>query len=189
MASEAGGAGQCRCRPAARAFQQAAQHPRGLFVDLDALGQQVGGRLVADLVHQREDAARGAHHGFLPLYQQLDHVLRVRHAFLFLDRGQAGVGGVGARRREAQGADALGDQVYRQGQFGRYPCASNIRCRVLNIGPGDVPVEVVGLQVQGVGVRQQAGQAFGDGCAVLFGDADIDLHGVLLLLCSLTSRA
>jgi len=45
---------------------------------------------------------------------------------------------------------------------------------------GNVPVEVVGLQVQGVGVGEQAGQAFGDGGAVLLVDTDIDFHGSLL---------
>ncbi|MOA30430.1 hypothetical protein D3C78_1515210 [compost metagenome] len=46
---------------------------------------------------------------------------------------------------------------------------------------GDVPVEVVGFQIQGVGVREQAGQAFGNGGAVLFVDADVDFHALFLL--------
>ena len=40
--------------------------------------------------------------------------------------------------------------------------------------PGDVPVEVVGGQVQRVGVGQQMRQAAGDGGAVFFTDADVD---------------
>ena len=79
--------------------------------------EQVGGGFVADLVQQREDAAGGAHHGFLALDQLPDHLLGFRNAFLLLDGRQAGVGGVGAGRREAQGPDALGDVVHGNGQF------------------------------------------------------------------------
>ena len=46
-------------------LQQAAQHPRGLFVNLQALGQQVAGRFVAGLFRGREGGARGARHGLV----------------------------------------------------------------------------------------------------------------------------
>jgi hypothetical protein len=39
----------------------------------------------------------------------------------------------------------------------------------------------MGLQVKGVGVGQQARQAFGDGGAFLFGDSDIDFHTIFPL--------
>src|SRR5690606_33712013 len=39
---------------------------------------------------------------------------------------------------------------------------------------GDVPVVVVGLQVERVAVSQQAGQALGDGGPVVGADADVD---------------
>ena len=48
--------------------QQAAQHPCGFFVYLHALGQQVSGRLITDLVQQREDTARCTHDRFLALH-------------------------------------------------------------------------------------------------------------------------
>jgi len=44
-------------------------------------------------------------------------------------------------------------------------------------GAGDVPVEIVGLEVQGVGVGEKARQFVGDGAAGGFGQADIDVHG------------
>src|SRR5437868_11217601 len=43
-------------------LQEAAQHPRGLLVDGEALRQQVGRRLVVRAVGQREDVARRARH-------------------------------------------------------------------------------------------------------------------------------
>jgi hypothetical protein len=48
-------------------------------------------------------------------------------------------------------------------------------------GTRHVPVEVMGLEVEGVGVRQQLGQAFRDLLAVLVGNTDIHAH--LILLC------
>ncbi len=39
----------------------------------------------------------------------------------------------------------------------------------------------MGLQVQRVGVGQQAGQPFGDSCTILFGDANVDFHVFLLV--------
>ncbi len=116
------------------------------------MGEQVGGGFVADLVQQREDAAGGAHHGFLALDQLPDHLLGFRHAFLFLDGRQAGVGGVGAGRREAQGPDALGDVVHGNGQFGVLTFEHQVQR--IEHRAGDVPVEVVGFQVEGVGVGQ-----------------------------------
>jgi hypothetical protein len=41
--------------------------------------------------------------------------------------------------------------------------------------PGDVPVEVVGLQVERVRVGQQVGQTVGDRLPVVLGDADVDV--------------
>src|SRR3546814_4017055 len=43
--------------------------------------------------------------------------------------------------------------------------------------PGDVPVEVVGLQVQGVGVGKEVRQAVGDLPAFGGGQADVDRGG------------
>ena len=49
--------------------EQATQHPGGFLVHLHALGQQIGSRLVADLVQQWENAARSAYDGLLALHQ------------------------------------------------------------------------------------------------------------------------
>jgi hypothetical protein len=42
--------------------------------------------------------------------------------------------------------------------------------------PGDVPVEIVGFQVQRVSVSQQPGKAMGNVLTVLFVDADIHMQ-------------
>ena len=60
------------------ALEEAAQHPGVLLVDLHALGQQIGRRLVVGLVDHREDRARGAHDRFVALDQQPDHLLGLR---------------------------------------------------------------------------------------------------------------
>jgi hypothetical protein len=39
-------------------------------------------------------------------------------------------------------------------------------------------VEIVRFQVQGVGVRKQAGELLGDGFPVFLGDADVNGHGM-----------
>ncbi len=63
---------RARCRTAGAAasvtvksLQQTAQHPRGLFVNLQALGQQIGGRLVAAFLGGREGRTRGTRDGFM----------------------------------------------------------------------------------------------------------------------------
>ncbi|MNE57050.1 hypothetical protein D3C80_1519960 [compost metagenome] len=122
---------------------------------LHALGQDVCGRFVADLVEQWEDPARRADHRLLALNQLFDHVGSARYAFFFLDRGQARVGRVAAGGREAEGADAFGDLVDRQCQFGVLPFEHQVQG--VEHRAGDVPVKIVGLQVQGVSVGEQAG--------------------------------
>src|SRR2546421_8795132 len=57
-------------------LQKAAEHPRRLFVDGQALRQQVGGGLVVRAVGQREDAARGACHRLMAFAQDAHHVER-----------------------------------------------------------------------------------------------------------------
>ena len=74
----------------------------------------------------------------------------------------------------AQGADALGDLVHGGGQFGVLGLEHGVQ-RV-ELRAGDVPVVVVGLQIQAVGVCQQFGQALGHGFALLVGHADVDAH-------------
>ncbi|MNT93928.1 hypothetical protein D3C72_2355080 [compost metagenome] len=76
-----------------------------------ALGEQVGGRLIVGRVDHREQLARGAGGGFLGFDQMADHVGRFWYAFHFLDRGQLDELLVGARRRVAKGTDTLGDHV------------------------------------------------------------------------------
>ena len=141
---------------------------------LHALGQQVGTGLIAGLVAGRESFACSACTGLVTLDQQADHVGCGRHAVIFLDRAQFREGLVGARRREAQGTDALGDIVHRQCQLVVLGLEHGVQR--LEHRPLHVPVEVVGLQVQGIGVCQQMGQPLGDLFTILLADTDINLH-------------
>ncbi|MPN56524.1 hypothetical protein SDC9_204214 [bioreactor metagenome] len=146
---------------------------------LHALGQQIQGRFITDLVSQRGHAACGAHHGFLTLHQQLDHVGCARHAFRLAHAGELLELLVGARCREAQRTDTLGDQVHRQCEF----VVLRLEHQVQGVEhrAGHVPVKVVRGQVQRVAVGEQAGQPVGDGSAIVLVDADIDFHTVLLV--------
>ena len=143
-------------------------------MQLHAGGQQVGGGFVASLVGCREDLAAGTHHGFLAFHQILDHLVGGLGVVAVLDAGELGELGVRARSQVAQGADALGDLVHGGGQFGVLGLEHGVQ-RV-ELRAGDVPVVVVGLQVQAVGVCQQFGQALGHGFTLLVGHADVDAH-------------
>jgi hypothetical protein len=76
----------------------------------------------------------------------------------------------------AEGADALGDQVEGGPLLGVLPHEHQVQG--VEHRPGHVPVEVVRHQVERVAVGQQARQALGDGCAVLVGNADVELGDV-----------
>jgi hypothetical protein len=78
---------------------------------------------------------------------------------------------VGAGRRMAEGADALGNRVHRVPQFGVLHHEHRVQC--VEHLPGDIPMKVVRRQVEGVGVREQAAQACGDFRALLLADADV----------------
>src|ERR1700761_4517193 len=58
-------------------LEQRTQHPRRLFVDGQALRQQVGGGLVAGLVGGREQLARGARDGLVAGHQHAHHLERL----------------------------------------------------------------------------------------------------------------
>ena len=87
---------------------------------------------------------------------------------------------VNKRLSEAQPSETVGDQVDSQRQFG--VLGFEHQMQGVEHRPGNVPMEVVGLQVQGIGVGQQAGQAVGDGGAICFLDTDVDVHGLHPLL-------
>ena len=109
------------------------------------------------------------------------HFQRLGHAGHFLDRGQLGKFGIGARRGEAQRADALGNEVQRRPLFGILLHEHHVQ-RVEH-RPGDVPVEVVRHQVERVAVGQQTGQALSDPGAVIVGDTDVDFGDFGYCLC------
>ncbi|CAM2144637.1 hypothetical protein PT2222_160110 [Paraburkholderia tropica] len=159
--------------------QQRTQHPRGLFMRLHALREQVGGRLVVGGFRCREDRARGAHHGFLAFHELADHVFGGRHSVGFRNRRELREVLVAARRVHAQRADALGDRVDGQRQFVVLPFEHQVQR--IEHRTRDVPVEVVRLQIQRVGVREQARKTVRDLLAILVADADIHvLHSRFL---------
>src|SRR5690606_12764769 len=160
---------------AALLLQQRAQHPRRLLVDLDALREQVGRGLVAGLLHPREQRARRAHHRLVAGHQLADHVLGPGHAGALLDRGELRELRVGARRERTQRADALGNQIDRGPQLVVLRLEHQVQR--LEHGPGDVPVEVVGLQVERVGIGEEPAETLCDLEAVVLGNADVDLYG------------
>ena len=100
-----------------------------------ALRQQVGGRLVAGLLDQREDAARGARDRLVALDQdrapsRAPSAASPATSLIELRRPncayEPGAGWPSERIRSAIGSTAFQSSVY---------CAMNIRCSVLNIGP------------------------------------------------------
>ncbi|MCY1183088.1 hypothetical protein D9M73_236790 [compost metagenome] len=146
---------------------------------MHTLGKQVCSRLVADLIEQRENAARRAGHGFLPFHQLFDHFLGRRHTLFFLDRRQTGIDRISTGCRKTQGTNTLGNGIHGQGQFVILLFKHQVQCAKGRAR--HVPVEVMGFQIKGIGVGQKAGKAFSDGGAVLFADTDVDFHGVLLV--------
>src|SRR5690606_9577933 len=99
-------------------FEQAAQHPGVLLVDVHALGQQVGGGLVVGGVGLVERGPGGLGDRFVALDQQAHHFHGVWHVAGLGNGRQLGELAVRARRMHAQGADALGDVVERGPFFG-----------------------------------------------------------------------
>ena len=144
---------------------------------LQALGQQVLGWRVVGIVGDFQRFARGAAHRLVAGDQLLDHAAPIAAADrrAFLDRGQAGELGEAGGRIEAQRADALGDLVQCVPLFGVLGFEHGVQG--VEHRPGHVPVEVVGLQVQGEGVGQEVRQAGRDLLAVAGGDADVDARG------------
>ena len=156
-------------------FQQRPQHPRRLFV------------------HRRRWVSRSAV-GSSPALSASGNRLRAVRATASwpstrmrtiasafggsrgaCERAQLAELGVRARRRMPERADALGHRVDRVPQFG--VLGHEHRVQGVEHRPGDVPVEVVGRQVQGVGVGQELRQAGGDRGAVFVADADVGAGG------------
>lgn len=72
----------------------------------------------------------------------------------------------------AQRTDALGDDVGRAPQLG--VLRHEHRMQRVEVRAGHIPVEVVGREIERVGVRQHTAQAFGNGGTVFAVDADVD---------------
>ena len=67
--------------------EHTAQHPRGFFVQLYALSQQVSGRFVMHLFRGGEQLTGGAHYGFVAFHGATNHFLGGRNIGFFLYAG------------------------------------------------------------------------------------------------------
>ena len=94
-----------------------AQHPRGFFVRLQALRQQIGRGLIVRAIGSGKDFARRACHGFLALHELANHLFGRGHAIGLGDRRELREILVAARRVDAQRTNALGDRVDSQREF------------------------------------------------------------------------
>src|ERR1041385_5390686 len=76
----------------------------------------------------------------------------------------------------AESADPLGDLIHGLGELGVLRLEHEMQ-RVEH-GPGDVPMIIVGLQIERVAVGQEAGETVGDGSAAAVVDSNVNGHGV-----------
>jgi hypothetical protein len=105
-------------------------------------------------------------------YQQPDHVERLGHTRGFLDGRELGEFPAGARRGISQRADAFRDQIERVPQLGVLVHEHEVQG--VEHRPFHVPVEVVSLEIERVGVGEHARQTLHDLLAVPRLDADVD---------------
>src|SRR6185369_12198445 len=75
----------------------------------------------------------------------------------------------------AESADPLGDLIHRLSELGVLRLEHEMQ-RVEH-GPGDVPMVVVGLQIERVAVGQEAGETVGYGSAAAVIDSNVNGHG------------
>ena len=154
-------------------------------MDFKALGEQVCRGLVVGGADHGEEFARRAGGGFLGGDEVANHVVGFRYALDLFDGGQLDELFVSAGGRMAEGADSLCDHVQGIPLFG--VLQHEHLMQAVELRAFDVPMEVVGHQVEGVAVGQQTGQAFDDVGALSRAEADVDFfdflasHGVFLV--------
>ena len=108
-----------------------------------------------------EHRAGGAGDGLLTLDETADHLGGVGSVVVLGDRRERRELAVAGRCGRAERADALGDEVDGEGELVVLRLEHEVQC--LEHRAGDVPVVVVGLEIQRVGVGEQPGQTVGDG--------------------------
>jgi len=148
-------------------------------VVLEATGDHVGGAFVTCGLGALDGVA-GRRGGDLVAFDQLGHhVFPLRHAGFFLDRGELAELAVGARGEHVEDADALGHFVGGQPEGVVLHLEHGVEA--VELRARHVPMEIVRLQVQRIGVREELGQMLRDRFAVFLGDTDIDGHVATLL--------
>jgi len=96
--------------------------------------------------------------------QVLKHLGGGGDVFLFLDRGQFGKGLVGSRRNVTERTNAFGYQVHGRPQL---RVLRHEHCvQVIELGTGHVPVVIVGLEIEGIGVGEYARERVRDALPV-----------------------
>lgn len=144
---------------------------------LHPLGEEVRGGLVARARCNLEHAASRARHSFMANDQLCDHFLSSGNPFFLWDARELAEFSIGPRGHCTQGSDSLSHQVDGEGQLAVLRLEHQVQS--LKHGASHVPVEVVSLQVEGVGVSQYPGEAILDLVAIVLTDADVDVvfHG------------
>jgi len=153
-------------------LEQTAKHPGGLFVELDALGEKVGTGFVGRFFHDGVNRPGSAHDGLVSVNEELDHLFRPGNPGDFPDAAEVYEFAVGSGGWQAEGANPLGDGIDGDRHLGVVGLEHHVQG--LEHGAGDVPVKVVGLQIERVGVGEETGKPRRDVGAVCFTDADVD---------------
>lgn len=156
-------------------LEQAAQHPGGFFVHIDALGQHVGAGLIVASIHHGKQLSGRARRGLLRGDQMAHHVVGLGHTVNFVNGGEFRKRLVRSRRWKTQGTDALSDQVQRGPLFGVLLHEHVVQA--VELRPRHVPVKIVCHQVQGVAVGQKNRQAVRNFLSMGLADADVDGGG------------
>src|SRR5690606_20965946 len=84
-----------------------AKHPRGLLARIHALNHKIRRHFVIRFRGKLEEITRGLRDLLMALHKIFQHLLRARHAIIFLDRSQLAILRIGARRIFAQRTNAL----------------------------------------------------------------------------------
>ena len=118
-----------------------------------ALGEQISSGLVARFVSDGQRGACRSDHSLVGSDEPTQHLGPVRPVGVFSDDRQLDELSVGTRCRLAESADPLGDLVHRECELVVLLLKEQVERREHR--SGDVPVVVVGLEVERVGARQE----------------------------------
>jgi hypothetical protein len=131
-------------------------------------------RLISHPFSQRKYRPRRGYDCLLSFHKKPDHLLCFRHSGRLLDRAQSPEFSVGGGCGKAQRPDSLSNQIYRKRQF--VVLSFEHQMERLKHRSGDVPVEVMRLEVERVSIGKQSRQSLRDFGPVGFFDSNIYFH-------------